>query len=128
MDPFVGSWTGLQLGGSQDIQDLLKEATLTIDPELGTPGAHLVSWTVGHEPTGVQPSGPSVNRRISGKFSTSNNKQYYYEIVAREAQLFPTKRCLYGIVCAITNRGGSGEELGDPGTWTAEENGPDTAG
>lgn len=126
MDPFIGHWSNLKCGGSLDIQDLLREATLMINPNLGVPGNHLVSWKFTTEADPVPASVTTADGKLWGQFP-AQGASYYYEIVARTPpEPITAKGYLYGIVCKIDkSRSGGGEDLGDTGTWKAEEQHPE---
>lgn len=118
-DPFEGTWSKLVCTGPPDIQNLLEGAILTIANDT-------VTWAFKGMPA---PASTTLDdNKLWGEL-IFESKSYYYEIAARTPpqSLTAPKRYLYGIV-SQNHRDRSGGDLGDPGTWKAEESGKDPAG
>jgi hypothetical protein len=113
-DEFEGTWGNLKCHDPFDIEQLLAKMD-----HLKIHNDH-VKW---HLKTGADLDSTMYekkNEKLSGHFLLGGH-QYYFEVSLRTppSSLTQPKHYIYGIVSPINGNG----DLGDPGTWTAQESG-----
>lgn len=108
------TWTNLVYDRPHEIKKWLDGAALEILDE------HRVVWTLPHAPSPeLTPSYP-VDGKLCGDLLIGKISCYFEIARCAQSAGMPERRWIYGVIAV---RGGNGD-LGDPGTWTAEESGP----
>lgn len=117
---FEGKWKVCSCSGTEEVTDLLTDAWWYIEQD-GVSSRYSVSFKQAGSGLLTPFEASFANQRLQGQ---DRSGRYYFELVAiRPPEGLKAKRCLYGIFGPIT--GGSNGDLGDPGTWKAEESGPE---